>query len=296
MTTSVRTVGDAEPYPVDADADVSEPAAAASRMGGGPGQDASAWTLMRRGFTAAPALGHGLRVTLLLAAISTIGSAVVPVVVQRGIDDGLLAEGGVDRTAVWIFAGVAAVVVAVTSVAGYAMKYRLFRASEHGLADLRVDAFRHVHDLPVLTQNTERRGALVSRVTSDVDQVSLFLQFSGILIVVSAGQIAVATVVMAFYSLTLTAVVLLCFLPLVVTLKLAQRRMGAAYARVRATVGDMLAVISEPSTPTCAPTCRRSAWWLSPSPRPAWPAGSPTPRSSWSGCGSRCAATSPSAP
>ena len=31
---------------------------------------------------------------------------------------------------------------------------------------LRVKAFRHVHDLSVLTQNTERRGSLVSRVTS----------------------------------------------------------------------------------------------------------------------------------
>ena len=247
MTTPVRAVSDAEPFPVDAEAaDVPGPAAAASRMGGGPGQDASAWALLRRGFTAAPALGSGLKLTLLLAALSTIGSAVVPVVVQRGIDDGLLAEGGVDRTAVWIFAGVAALVVAITSLAGYAMKYRLFRASENGLADLRVDAFRHVHDLPVLTQNTERRGALVSRVTSDVDQVSLFLQFSGILIVVSAGQIAVATIVMSFYSLPLTGVVLLCFLPLVVSLQLVQHRMGAAYARVRATVGDMLAVISEP--------------------------------------------------
>ena len=57
-----------------------------------------------------------------------------------------------------------------------------------GLATLRIKAFRHVHDLPVLTQNTERRGALVSRVTSDVDQVSQFLVFGGLLFVVSVGQ------------------------------------------------------------------------------------------------------------
>ncbi len=71
-----------------------------------------------------------------------------------------------------------------------------------------------MHDLPVLTQNTERRGALVSRVTSDVDQVSQFLVFGGVIAVVSVGQIAVATVVMAVYSWQLTLVVWLCFLPL----------------------------------------------------------------------------------
>jgi ABC-type multidrug transport system fused ATPase/permease subunit len=98
----------------------------------------------------------------------------------------------------------------------------------------------------VLTQDTERRGALVSRVTSDVDQVSLFLQFSGLLVIISTGQLLVATIIMAAYSWQLTLVVWLCFAPLFVSLKLTQPRMSRAYGRVRATVGDMLAAISEP--------------------------------------------------
>jgi ATP-binding cassette subfamily B protein len=64
-----------------------------------------------------------------------------------------------------------------------------------------------VHDLPLLTQNTERRGALVSRVTSDVDQVSQFLVFGGIFAIVSIGQIIVATVIMLVYSWQLCLVV-----------------------------------------------------------------------------------------
>ena len=87
------------------------------------------------------------------------------------------------------------------------MTIRLFTTSERGLATLRIKAFRHVHDLPLLTQNTERRGALVSRVTSDVDQVSQFLVFGGLLFIVSIGQILVATVVMLFYSWQLALVV-----------------------------------------------------------------------------------------
>jgi putative ABC transport system ATP-binding protein len=210
------------------------------------GDTAGVWQTLRRGFELSPALGAGIGVTMVLAVVSTIGSSVIPVVIQQTLDHGLLADGSVDRGLVWGYLALAAAVVLATSVAGYAMKYRLFRASEAGLADLRIQAFRHVHDLPVLTQDTERRGALVSRVTSDVDQVSLFLQFSGLLVIISTGQLLVATVIMAVYSWQLTLVVWLCFAPLFVSLKLTQPRMTRAYARVRSTIGDMLSAISEP--------------------------------------------------
>src|SRR5204862_4326901 len=136
-----------------------------------------------------------------------------------------------------VMAILAAVAIAVTSYASFLMTTRLFTSSERGLATLRIKAFRHVHDLPLLTQNTERRGALVSRVTSDVDQVSQFLVFGGVIAVVSVGQILVATVVMLFYSWELTVVVWLCFLPLFLSLRFFQRRLSEAYAIVRRQVG-----------------------------------------------------------
>ncbi len=141
---------------------------------------------------------------------------------------------------------VATFAIVVTGVASYFMTSRLFTTAETGLATLRIKAFRHVHDLPVLTQNTERRGALVSRVTSDVDQVSQFLVFGGILFVVSVLQIGVATVIMLFYSWQLTLVVWLCFLPLFASLRYFQRRLSDAYGTVRRQVGIMLSAISEP--------------------------------------------------
>jgi ABC-type multidrug transport system fused ATPase/permease subunit len=103
-----------------------------------------------------------------------------------------------------------------------------------------------VHDLPVLTQNTEQRGALVSRVTSDVDQVSQFLVFGGVIAVVSVGQVTIATVVMLFYSWQLTLLVWLCFLPLFLSLRYFQRRLSEAYATVRRQVGALLSAVSEP--------------------------------------------------
>ena len=138
------------------------------------------------------------------------------------------------------------VLIVVSAGLAYWMRVRLFVASERGLAQLRVDAFRHVHDLSMLTQNAERRGVLVSRVTSDIDQVSQFLQFTGIMIVVSLGQILVATIIMAWYSWQLTLVVWICFLPLGISLKFFADRLSRAYDTVRRTVGEMLAVIAEP--------------------------------------------------
>src|SRR6476619_2755924 len=126
------------------------------------------------------------------------------------------------------------------------MTARLITAAERGLATLRIKACRHVHDLPLLTQNTERRGALVSRVTSDVDQVSQFLVFGGIISIVSIGHVLVATIVMASYSWQLSIVVWVCFLPLFLSLRFFQRRLSAAYGVVRQQVGVMLSKVSEP--------------------------------------------------
>jgi ATP-binding cassette subfamily B protein len=210
------------------------------------GQQASAVGTLRRGFQLSPELTEGAKVTLLLGAVSTIGRVVVPVAVQQTIDRGLNAPGGPDTGVVWQMAAVAAAAIVVTAICAGAMNIRLFTSSERGLGTLRTKAFRHVHDLPVLTQNTERRGALVSRVTSDVDQVSLFLQFGGIISVVSIGQIAIATVVMAIYSWQLTIVVWICFSPLFLSLRYFQSRMTVAYTNVRRLVGEMLSAISEP--------------------------------------------------
>ncbi|HET7690366.1 MAG TPA: ABC transporter ATP-binding protein [Nocardioidaceae bacterium] len=210
------------------------------------GERISAWQTLRRGMALSPELTEGFWGTLGLAGLSTVGRIVVPIAVQQTLDNGVNAAGGPDvefttRTALIAFAA-----VLVTGFASYLMTARLFRAAERGLATLRIKAFRHVHDLPVLTQNTERRGALVSRVTSDVDQVSQFLVFGGMIAVVSVGQILMATIVMAVYSWQLTIVVWLCFLPLFVSLRYFQRQLSAAYAAARKQVGIMLSAISEP--------------------------------------------------
>jgi ATP-binding cassette subfamily B protein len=211
------------------------------------GESMKAWRTIARGIELSPELKHGFWGTLLFAVVATLGRIVVPIAVQQTLDRGLHGPGGgpdTDFMTTMVIA--AAVAVVVTSTSSYLMTARLFTAAETGLATLRIKAFRHVHDLPLLTQNTERRGALVARVTSDVDQVSQFLIFGGIIAVVSVGQILVATVIMAYYSWQLTVVVWLCFAPLFLSLRYFQRRLSEAYGVVRRQVGAMLSAVSEP--------------------------------------------------
>ncbi len=202
--------------------------------------------ILRRGLSLSPAIKDGLGLTLVLAILSTIGGSVVPIVIKQTVDSGLGDGDGTQLSDVAGYLLAALGVIVVSGLLAYWMRVRLFVASERGLAQLRVDAFRHVHDLSMLTQNSERRGVLVSRVTSDIDQVSQFLQFTGIMMVVSVGQIIVATGIMAYFSWQLTIVVWVCFLPLGISLKYFAERLSRAYDIVRRTVGEMLAVIAEP--------------------------------------------------
>ena len=210
------------------------------------GESASARKVLRRGVELSPELVEGLRVTVLLAVVATAGRVLVPIAIQQGVDNGINGAGGPRTSYVLGMVALTALGVVLTGIASAVMTARLFRTAENGLATLRIKAFRHVHDLPVLTQNTERRGSLVARVTSDVDQVSQFLVFGGVIAIVSIGQIAVATVVMLVYSWQLTLVVWLCFLPLFVSLRYFQRRLSEAYATVRRQIGHLLSAVSEP--------------------------------------------------
>ncbi|MBV2362542.1 ABC transporter ATP-binding protein [Streptomonospora nanhaiensis] len=229
--------------------DRTRPAPGAEAPAAGPGlrrANGGALDTVRRGLRLTPEFTEGLWLTLLLAVVATVGKVVVPIAIQQIIDRGVGAEGGgPDLGFAAATVGVCAVLLAATMAAAYVMNVRLYRATESALATLRRKAFRHVHDLSVLTQNSERKGALVARVTADVDQISTFMQWGGLQLIVSVGQLIVATVLMAVYSWELTLLVWVCFLPLVYGARWLQVRLSRAYLTVRERTGDMLGAIGE---------------------------------------------------
>jgi ABC-type multidrug transport system fused ATPase/permease subunit len=223
----------------------------------GSGRAPSTWPTIRRGLALSPELRAGLGGTLALALIATLGRAAVPIAIQQGIDHGLRAPGGPDAGVIATIVTATAAVLCLTAVSSYLMMRRLFTVTETALATVRERTFRHIHDLSTLHQQSERRGVLTSRVTSDIDQITQFLQYGGVTLIVSAGQILITAVVMAVYSWQLALVVCVSFLPLVIVVRLYQRRLAAAYGEVRVRIGSLL---------------RDQAWYA---PRSSVPAGRP---------------------
>jgi ABC-type multidrug transport system fused ATPase/permease subunit len=193
----------------------------------------------------APETTAGLAGTVLLAVAATAGKVVIPVAVQQVLDRGMRGAHGVDMGVVGVAVAVAGAAILTTALAAYRMNVRLYRTSEGALATLRVRAFRHIHGLSMLTQSAQRRGSLTARVTSDIDQMSQFLQFGGVMLVTSSGQMLVATGLMLVYSWPLTLLVYAFFVPLLIATRRFQRRLARRYTVVRERVGDMLGAVSE---------------------------------------------------
>ncbi len=214
-------------------------------------EQAGAWETVRRGLALSPELRVGIGGTLLLALLATAGRVVVPIAVQQVIDNGLVnagTDGGaatVDMDFVLRMVGLAVLAVAITAGATAWMHLRLARVSETALSQLRIRSFRHIHDLSMLHQASEQRGALVSRVTSDIDEISRFMQWAGLQLLTNGGQALLALAVMLFYSVPLGLVVLATVPVILGTIRWFQVRLDAAFLVVRERVGRMLAVLAE---------------------------------------------------
>jgi ATP-binding cassette, subfamily B, bacterial len=199
---------------------------------------------IRRGLRLSPELRSGLPGTLVLALIATAGRVVVPIAIQQVIDGGI-GGGSVDMAFVLRMCLYALGAVLITAGATGWMHLRLARVSETALSGLRIRAFRHIHDLSMLHQASEQRGALVSRVTSDVDEISRFMQWAGLMLITNTGQALLSLVVMLVYSPLLGAVVVASLPIILLTMKWFQSRLDRAYLTVREKVGRLLAVLAE---------------------------------------------------
>lgn len=208
------------------------------------GTEKGAVATIRRGLSLSPELRRGLAGTIGIALVATAGRVVVPIAVQQIIDGGL-EDGAIDIGFVVQMTLIALAAVLITAGATGWMHLRLARVAETALSGLRIRAFRHIHDLSMLHQASEQRGVLVSRVTSDVDQISRFMQWAGLMIIINGGQAILALIVMLVLSVPLGLIVLALVPFIVLMIRWFQSRLEVAYLIVRERVGHMLALLAE---------------------------------------------------
>ena len=201
--------------------------------------------LIRRALTEAPVLRQGMRLTLFLAMTGQAITVITPIVLQQIIDGEILNPDGIDIGDVMGLAAIALAALVVGVVVGRASLLRLVNTSSNGLADLRTRTFSHIMKQSVLHVQAERRGNLVSRVTSDITTLQEFMEWGGVGLIVGLSQVILAMGVMMFYEWRLAlisfgAVVLYLFM-----MRWFQRILASNYDAVRTEVGASLGVLSE---------------------------------------------------
>ncbi len=201
--------------------------------------------MLRRGLRATPELREGLRLTLVMAVATAAGKLAVPVLIQQILDKGVLGDQGFRPTFVVVSCLATALLIGAMYLLARSTFLRLVRAAESSLFGLRVRAFAHAHRLSIAEHSEHRRGALVARVTSDVDTMAQFTEWGAVAWIVNTVVIVATVLVMAIYSWQLAIVSVSAFLPLVPIMVYIQRRQLAAYDGVRAAVAGTLSEVSE---------------------------------------------------
>jgi putative ABC transport system ATP-binding protein len=210
--------------------------------------DAGAIEVLRRGLAATPELRQGIALTLVMAAVLAAGKLAVPVLIQQILDRGVLGDGGFRPGFVYPACAAAAAFVATLYLVGRATYLRLVRTAEASLLALRVRAFDHIHRLSMAEHNEQRRGALVARVTSDIESLAQFMEWGAVAWIVDSVLIIATFLLMVVYDWRLALVTLVCFAPLPLLLPTLQRRQLAAQDQVRTAVGESLSEVSETIT------------------------------------------------
>jgi len=227
----------------------------------------STTTVIRRALVEAPVLRAGLRLTLFLAMAGQAITVITPIVVQQIIDKQILNPAGVDMTEVVQLAGVAFLALVAGVVVGRWALIRLVRSSSTGLSDLRTETFRRILKQSVLHVQAERRGNLVSRVTSDIATLQEFMEWGGVGLIVGLSQVILAVGVMVFYEWRLALVALVSVILYMLMMRWFQKMLSTRHDEVRREVGASLGVLSESISAipvvraygTEAPTKRRVA-------------------------------------
>lgn len=210
-----------------------------------PEEPGSSFRVLWRGLTLSPAYGRKRWTAATLVLLTMAGRIVPPITIQQVIDRGIGGPGAVDTAFSLRMILLAVAAVVLTTVSSYVVSIRLCRNAEAGLADTRLMTFAHIHRLPVLHHQAELRGALVSRVTSDVDAITKFVQYSGMRFVMSVVQVVAATSVMVLYSWQLTLLVWAVFVSFLALLAIMQGWIKRQFRQIRSSVAAMLAAVSE---------------------------------------------------
>lgn len=203
----------------------------------------SASAVVIRAVREVPPFRAGLAVTLALVVLGTLTQVAVPIYLQRLTDAGSL--GTLDRGTVLGLGAAALALVVFGVAASRAARIRLMEAATAGLHELRSATFARLHAQSVLVTQERRRGALIARVTNDVERVQEFMEWGGVGLLVGSARVVVMLTVMVVYSWQLALLVGAATALYGGLLLSFQRVLARAHDAARLTVADVMATTGE---------------------------------------------------
>ncbi|MER8047971.1 ABC transporter ATP-binding protein [Streptomyces sp. NPDC094032] len=177
-----------------------------------------------------------------VAVVASCLSLVIPLVL-KWLVDGPVTDG--DTTGVW-FGALYLLLLGVTEAVLFGIRRWLVARPLAGVeASMRADLYRHLQRLPIAFHDRWASGQLLSRGTTDLMLVRLFLAFPLTFLLVNGVTILVGYAVLFAQEWTLGLVLLAPVAPMVILCSLFERRYSVVSRRAQDQVGDLTTVVEE---------------------------------------------------
>ncbi|MEV6912098.1 ABC transporter ATP-binding protein [Amycolatopsis sp. NPDC051071] len=183
-----------------------------------------------------------LAVVIGLVAADALATIAMPALYQYGIDNGV--RTGLEAV-IWLVAGIGALVIVADWLAIYLQTKMTARVGETVLYSLRVRSYAHLQRLGLDFYERELSGKIMTRMTTDVDALSTFLQTGVAQAVVSALTLAGIAAALMITDIGLAAYALAVLPILIVATVIFRRASSKAYTEARERVSVVNADMQE---------------------------------------------------
>ncbi|OAA26174.1 ATP-binding cassette, subfamily B [Frankia sp. EI5c] len=219
--------------------------AALPALGGEPDVDLAEAMQPVDGFSLSAEFGRfraPLALVAALVAVDAAAGAGIPALIRFGVDH------GVSRGSVRVLAVVCAALLVVQVIVWFnarAMTYRSQHTAERMLFGLRVRTFAHLQRLSLSFYERSPAGAIMTRMTSDIEAFALLLQQGLLTAMISLVGMAGIAVALAVFSPSLALAVAVALVPLAASTYWFQRASGRTYQVARERISVLYAELQE---------------------------------------------------
>jgi ATP-binding cassette subfamily B protein len=177
-----------------------------------------------------------------VAVLASCVGLVIPLVLKWMVD-GPVADR--DPAGVWLGALYVLLLGFAEALLFGLRRWLVARPLSHVEAEMRADLYRHLQRLPVAFHDRWPSGQLLSRGTTDLMLLRMFLAFPLTFLLVNGVTILVGVVIMLMQDWTLGLVILGPAVPVVITCVIFERRYAAVARLAQDQVGDLTTVVEE---------------------------------------------------